>query len=565
MLCHSGAMEPAQLVVILCAICICALFAHRLKMAPPVAFLLGGIGLALIPGMHVPHIEPELMLILFLPPILMEAAFFTSIREFRANLSAIMLLAVGLVVLTAGVTAAVVVALLPGATWALGFVLGAIISPPDAAAATSALRGAPIPRRVVAILEGESLVNDASGIVLYKFAIAAVLLGSFSFADAGVQFLWKATAGVAIGLIVAYAFVRMYPLLREPSVEILFTFIPPYAAYLLAESVHASGVLAVVAAGLLVGWYAPSIFTPRMRIPAEAIWRMMVFFINALAFLLIGLQLPGLVERLGIYDPGFVALCTAAVCIAAIAVRFLYVFLWTHWWRPLLPGLARRRPRVPWQNIFVIGWTGMRGVVTLALAAAIPLELPNGEPFPYRDLIIFLAVAVILVTLVLQGITLPWLTSKLRLSFDPKRMQEEWLACRRTAHSAMETLNRLAQTDDVHHPALERIRAHYKERIESLGDGPNTPLDPHQRPSLETHPLVVAENRIWHAVLSSERETLLRMRREFSIDDDIMHEMLREMDMRASSFHYSDELPRTISEQKRFFWHRFLRRKAQTA
>lgn len=556
-------MEPAQLVILLCAICVCALLAHRLKVSPPVSFLLGGLGLALVPGMHVPHIEPEYMLVLFLPPILMEAAFFTSIREFRTNLQAILSLAVGLVFLTAGVTAAVTVALIPGATWAMGFLLGAIISPPDAAAATSALRGAPIPRRVVSILEGESLVNDASGIVLYKFALAAVMVGSFSFADAGVEFLWKAGAGIAVGLAIAYLCVRMFPLLREPSVEILFTFIPPYASYLLAESIHASGVLAVVAAGLLIGWHAPTLFSTRTRMPAEAVWKMVVFFINAMAFLLIGLQLPGLIQRLHVYDTSFVVTSAIAVCTAAIAVRFLYIFTLTHGWRIFWPSRAKRVPITAWQNIFLIGWTGMRGVVTLALALAIPFKLPGGETFPYRDLIIFLSVSVILATLVLQGISLPWLSSKLRLSFDPKRMQEEWLARKRTAHSAIEVLNRLANEDGVHQPALERIRQHYEERIESLGDGPNTPLDPHQRPSLETHPLIQAENRIWHEVLERERETLVRMRHEFTIDDDIMNELLREMDLRASSFYYKAEaVQHSLSEERRYFWHRRSRAKA---
>lgn len=559
-------MQPSELILILCVICLCALLAHRLKVAPPVAFLLGGLGLAMIPGMGVPHIEPELLLVLLLPPILMEAAFFTSIREFRTNLQAILLLAIGLVVLTAGATAAVLVALLPGAPWALGFVLGAIISPPDAAAATSALRGSPIPRRIVSILEGESLVNDASGIVLYKVAVAAVMVGSFSLADTSVDFMWKAGAGILIGLAIAYLCVRIFPLLREQSVEILFTFIPPYASYLLAESVHASGVLAVVATGLLIGWHAPTLFSPQMRTPAEAVWKMVVFFINALAFLLIGLQMPSLIARLNVYETSFVVTCTLAVCITAIATRFLYVFALTHAWRWFWPSRAKRVPHTPWQNVFVIGWTGMRGVVTLALAAAIPLTLEGGAPFPYRDLIIFLAVSVILVTLVLQGITLPWLSSKLKLSFDPKRMQEEWLARKRTAWSAMETLNRIEREEgELFRPALARIRSHYQERIEALGDGPNTPLDPHQRPSLGSHPLVQAENRIWHEVLKSERDTVVTMRRQFTIDDDVMHEMLREMDLRANSFFYaSDPLPRTINETKRFRWHRRLQRKASS-
>jgi CPA1 family monovalent cation:H+ antiporter len=547
-------MQPAILIVILCAICVCALLAHRLRLAPPVSFLLGGLALALIPGITVPHIEPETMLLLFLPPILMEAAFFTSIREFRANLRPILLLAIGLVVLTAGVTAAVVVAMLPTAGWALGFVLGAIISPPDAAAATSALRGAPIPRRVISILEGESLVNDATGIVLYKFAVAAVVIGGFSLGDATVEFAWKAGAGIIVGLGLAYIYLRIFPFFREQSVEILSTFVPPYAAYLLAESMHASGVLAVVSAGLLIGWHAPSLFSHRMRLPTEAIWKMMVFFINALAFLLIGLQLPGLVTRLGIYDASFVVLCAFAVCAAAIAVRFLYVFGTTYLLRSFFSGYCHREPLPSWQNIFLISWTGMRGVVTLALAAALPFTLQSGEPFPERDLIIFLAVSVILATLVLQGVTLPWITRTLSLTFDPKRMQEEWLARVNTTRRALATLDKLEKQEGIHLPALQRIRSHYQERLESLGDGPNTPLDGSIAPSLTSHPLVQAENRIWQEVLRTERETLLNMRREFTIDDNVMHDMLREMDLRANSFQYELDDPFTRGVIKSRSW-----------
>ena len=220
-------MEPSLLLIILAAICFCALIAHRLKLAPPIAFLIGGTALALVP--HMPHvvIDPEYMLLIFLPPILMEAAFFTSIRDFRSELRAILLLAVGLVIATAFVVGAVIVHLVPGATWALGLVLGAIVSPPDAAAATGALKGIRLPQRIVSILEGESLVNDATGIVLYKLALGAVMVGSFSLVDAGGMLVWKIIGGVSVGLVTGILFVKIYPYLRDLSVEILATFLAP--------------------------------------------------------------------------------------------------------------------------------------------------------------------------------------------------------------------------------------------------------------------------------------------------------------------------------------------------
>jgi Na+/H+ antiporter len=535
-------MQPSILLIILTAICVCALLAHRLKVAPPIAFLLGGLALALVPDMPKVHIDPEYMLLIFLPPILMEAAFFTSFRDFRDNLQQILLLAIGLVMMTSIAVAVTTVALVPGATWALGFVLGAIVSPPDAAAATAALRNIIIPKRVKSILEGESLVNDATGIVLYKFALAAMVVGGFSVADASLSFLFKAAGGLAVGVVVAFIFIRMFRYLVDPSVEILSTFIPPYAAYIIAESFHMSGVLGVVSAGLMIGWHAPSLFTPRMRLSAEAIWHMVVFFLNSLAFLLIGLQLPELVVRLDVMNNPSLITMALAVCVASVAMRFIWVFLMAYGLRRFMPSHLRLKYYPAWQNIFVVAWTGMRGVVTLALAFALPLTLPSGEAFPQRDLIIFLSTSVIIFTLILQGLTLPWLTRTLRLSFEPRRMKEEWHARVAGAKQALARLEELERMEDIHTPALLRIREHYTERLESLGDGPNTPLSPDNAPTLMSHPLLQAENRLWAEVLRRERETLVSLRRNYAIGDDVMNDILRELDLLASRFHYDAAL-----------------------
>ncbi len=536
-------MEPSQLLILFTAICVCALLAHRLQVATPIVFLIGGVALALLPGIQQVTIDPEYMLLLFLPPILMEAAFFTSIRDFRTELRPIFLLAVGLVVATTAAIGFVLVQLLPGATWALGLVLGAIISPPDAAAAIGTLKGIRLPKRTLIILEGESLINDASGIVLYKLAVGAVLAGTFSLVDAGELLLWKTIGGVGIGLIIAYIFVKLYPYLREPSVEILITFLPPYAAFMIAEHVGMSGVLAVVSAGLYVGWHAPRLFAPRMRIPTEAIWKMVVFFLNALAFLLIGLQLPSLIARLDIINNPDILLLAFAVCAVSVIVRFVWVYSMGIGLRHVLIRLGlESKERMPsWQNVFVVGWTGMRGVVTLALALALPLTLPDGNPFPFRDLIIFLSVSMIVFTLVLQGISLPWLIRKLTLTFDPKRMAEEWHARVNAARSALARLDELQHDTTVHIPALMRIREHYTERLQSLGDGPNTPLHPDHAPGLMSHPLLQAENRLWAEVLRKERETLLTMRENFTIGDDVLYDVVREMDLLAARFHHEED------------------------
>jgi Na+/H+ antiporter len=535
-------MEPSLLLIILATICLCALLAHRLKLAPPIAFLIGGVILALVP--HMPHvvIDPEYMLLIFLPPILMEAAYFTSIRDFRSESRAILLLAVGLVIVTAFVVGGVIVHMVPGSSWALGLVLGAIVSPPDAAAATGALKGIRLPKRIVSILEGESLVNDATGIVLYKLALGSVLVGSFSLVDASGLLVWKIIGGVSVGVVIGVIFVQIYPFLRDLSVEILATFLAPYAAYMICESYNMSGVLAVVASGLYIGWHAPSIFKARMRIPTEAVWRMVVYFLNALAFLLIGLQLPQLVQNLDLADHPDIIELAVAICVASVIVRFLWVYATGYGLRLILIRLGiDQRERLPnWQNVFVIGWTGMRGVVTLALALALPETLPNGAPFPERDLIVFLSICMIVFTLVLQGISLPWLVRKLTLTFDPKRMEEEWQARHAAAVNALARLDELKEDGTVHMPALARIREHYAERLQSLGDGPNTPLNPDNAPGLMSHPLLQAENRLWSEALRKERETLLQLRKSYTIGDDVLHDIMGEMDLLSARFYHEE-------------------------
>ena len=545
-------MEPTQILIVLTAICVCALLAHKLRVAPPIAFLLGGLGLALMPNMPQVSINPDYMLLIFLPPILMEAAFFTSLRDFRANMRPILLLAIGLVIMTSVGVAGVMVGLMPGVSWSLGFVLGAIVSPPDAAAATAALRGVRVPKRVTSILEGESLVNDATGIVLYKFAVAAVMMGSFSITEASTEFLWKCSGGLVIGLAVAYVFIRTFRYLLDPSLEILATLLPAFAAYILAEMVHASGILAVVSAGMMIGWHAPTLFNPRMRISMDAIWHTGVFFLNSVAFMLIGLQLPALLDRLNIDDHPMLLALALAVCVTCVAIRFIWVFLMSYGLRALMPANLRHQYYPAWQNVFVIAWTGMRGVVTLALALALPEYLRDGvTPFPHRDLIIFLGTSMIIFTLVIQGLSLPWLTRTLTLSFDHKRKKEEWHARRACAEQAVARLDELEAKGDanVHLPALVRIRDHLKERIESLGDGPHSPLNPGREVSLKNHPLLQAENRIWAEVLRRERMTVINMRRAYTIGDDVMNDLLREMDLLASRFHYEEQLlPESIEQ-----------------
>lgn len=530
-------MTTAEILIsLMLAVCALAMLAQRLRVSPPVVFLLGGVVFAGMPGLRDFNIEPSQILTIFLPPLLMEAAYFTSLRDLRRNAIPILQLAVGLVFVTAAAIACVFMHIAPDAGWAAAFVLGAIVSPPDSVAATAIIRTLRVPKRVITVLEGESLINDAAGLVMYKFAVAAVMTSQFSLAHATGQLLWMVFAGTAIGLCVGKLFVMLFPRMRDSSIEILCTFIVPYSAYLLAESLHSSGVLAVVAGGLYVNWHAPSLFSARLRLPAEAVWRMTTFFLSALVFLMIGIQIPSLLGRLT-YSPGVLAWYALIICFTAFIVRFVYVFCMAYGTRFLFARVLARDPYPAWQNVFLVAFTGIRGVVSLATALALPVAISWGVDFPYRDLIIFLAISLIVFTLVMQGLALPWIVRKLTLTFDHNRLAENWHARHTAAQTAMQRISELEKAeygDDS--PALARLKAHYLTRLDALGDGPNTPLQATEDGSIASHPVIQEEHRIWQELLKAEREAVISLRKSYTIGDDIMNDILRELDLLATRF-----------------------------
>lgn len=529
-------VTPELLLALLISVCILAMLAERLRLSAPIIFTLGGVAIGFLPGFPHLAIPPEWILIVFLPPLLMEAAYYTSLRDFRANLRPILQLAIGCVIATTVAVAFATEWIAPEMGLALGFVLGAIISPPDAVAAISTVRSLRVPKRITTILEGESLVNDATGLVLYGFAVAAVVTGSFSAPMAILQFVWKVGSGILIGISVALVYMRVFRYIRVTSTEILSTFLVPYLVYLIADGVQSSGVIAVVAAGLTVGWMSPEIFTPRFRLPAESVWRVVVFMLNGIVFLLIGLQFPGLLDRLPADRLDNYLGYALGICAATTLIRFVWVYALTYGTRVFMPSVLRKDPYPPWQNVFIIAWTGMRGVVSLATALALPLTLANGEPFPYRDLLIFLATVVIIFTLVFQGLTLPWLLKRLDLGYNPALLLEDWHARHQITRRALQALDELKERPDMQAPALQRVFGFYQDRLESLGDGPNTPLHLAEAPPSDLHPLVAAENRIWQHVIAAERQAIVEMRKAYQISDDLMHNLLREMDLLATRF-----------------------------
>lgn len=515
---------------------ICGL-AQRARLSYPIACVLGGIGLASLPEFPSFNIPPNLIFLIFLPVLLTEAAYFTSVRDFKRNLRSISQLAFGLVFFTAFAVAYVMQYLFPGCGWAVGLVMGAIVSPPDAIAATSIMKNLKAPRRIKTILEGESLINDVAGLVIYKFAVAAIVTGSFSLTQASGHFVWMLLSGVAVGWVAANIYIKIFPYIKEQSVEILSTFLLPYAIYIITEEINGSGVLAVVTSGIVTGWLSPRYFSSTFRLQATAVWKMATFVMNGLVFLLIGLYFPSLASSMS--SDQIIKLVKAVLIISGVMItaRFLWVYLNAFGQIWLLRRNGRNTRYPTWQNVFVVAWTGMRGVVSLATALALPFGLADYTAFPYRNEMIFIAFGVILVTLVFQGMPLPWILKRLSLRYEPHYIEENWLARKEAAYGALKTLGKIAVTaDPMQAGALKRIIGHYNDKILSLGDGPNTPLTFNQAPVAEIHPIIKAENDIWQQVLTVERQTILTMRNSFQISDEVMHELLREIDLMDNRF-----------------------------
>jgi Na+/H+ antiporter len=407
-----------EIVLLLLATCVgLGLLARKLRLPEPTLLVIGGLVLSLQPwAPRIPPLEPDLVLLFFLPPLLYAAAFNTHWNSFRTNLRAISLLAVGLVLFTAGIVAIVAHELI-GLPWAVGFVLGAIVSPPDAVAALAITRQVKVPDIVTTILEGESLVNDASALVAMRTGVAVVVGGTFSILDATTNFVVVSLGGIAIGWIGGLLVTRMHRSLNRTGIAdakltIAITLLTPFAIYLPAEKLHVSGVLAVVTAGLWVGQRCESLFPEEIYLEARAVWEMVEFLMNGLIFILIGFQLPVILEALDSkYTPGELAAYSLGISATVILARFLWVFPGAYWPRWIDRNLlGKDAPPPPWPNVFVVAWTGMRGVVSLAAAMALPVK------FPHRDLVQFLTFWVIFVTLVGQGLTLPWIIRKLGVS-----------------------------------------------------------------------------------------------------------------------------------------------------
>lgn len=500
----------------------------------PITYVLGGIGLAMVP--HMPRIElnPEIFFAGFLPPLLFSDGWLTPLREFGKALRPITMLATGLVIVTTLTVGGVAHWLIPAMPLALAFALGAVVSPTDAVAVSAVTETLKVPTRVTTVLNGESLMNDATGLVAFKFALAAMVAGTFSLGAAVGNFAWLTVAGLGLGLLVGWLVGRLRDLLirthnADALVEITLSLLTPYAAYLTAEAVHASGILAAVAAGLYSGWRDPVKMDAETRQTAWTVWSTILFWLNGLAFVLLGLQFPAVLGAVsGDYSAGQLAGFVAAVAGAAMVLRIAWFFpgAYLPFW--VSKRICRKEKRPPWQAVLVGGWAGIRGTVTLAAALSIPKTLADGRPFPLRDLVIFLAFGVILMTLLVQGTTIEWLIRRLGLREDGVAETEDHLARTTAIAAGLKTLRALEATETApaNRAALNRVLAEYDERMAELVAEGETRSHAHERRS--------AEKRYRLLALEAERHALDDLWRRAVIADDVYRPLQQLLDFEDS-------------------------------
>lgn len=455
----------------------------------PITHVLGGSLVALLPGFPVMTLDPGFFFLCFLPPLLFADGWLMPLREFRQASRAILTLAIGLVIFTTVTVGFTAYWMVPGLPLSLAFALGAVVSPTDAVAVGAITARLKVPRRLTTVLNGESLMNDATGLVAFKFALAALVAGTFSPGRAAASFVMVAVGGLGVGLLIGYAAGKLRDLLirfhgPDPFIEITISLMTPFAAYLVAEPLGVSGILAVVAAGMFSGWRDPIRMDVEVRQTAWAVWAMVIFWLNGLAFLLLGLQFPRLFAAVrNTYSLGQLALFTAGIAGVAVVGRLLWVFPGAYVPFLLSRKLCAREVQPSWRSVTVAGWAGMRGTVTLAAALSIPLVLPNGSPFPSRDIVIFLAFGVIAVTLLLQGTTLEWLIQRLGLKEDDAKSEEERLARTTAVDAGLRALR--AREISVAAPeegaALGAVIAEYESRLAELTAEGESQASAHRR------------------------------------------------------------------------------------
>ena len=518
---HFGAHQDLQLLALLVALGALLALAPALRMPLPILLVLGGVAMGFIPGLPEVSLPPDVVLVGVLPPLLYSGAFFTSLRELRKNKRPVSFLAFGLVGATMAVVGAVAHEWI-GLSWPVAFTLGAIVSPTDALAATEIASMLGAPRRIVSLIEGESLVNDGTALVLYKAAVGAAVGATFSLLDTSGRIVLNVIGGIAVGLAVGYVVRRVRRKLDDPPVEVAIAVLSGYLAYLPAVAIGVSGVLAAVTIGVYMGWHTPELTNERTRLAGDAFWDIFVFLVNALLFVLVGLQLRRIVDALSGLSTARLAGYAGLVCAAVVVTRIAWVPVGAY-----LPRAASRRireadPYPPWQWLAVISWAGARGAVSLVAALALPTS------FPDRQLIIFLTFAVIVATLVVQGLTLPALVRGLDVHDDGAAEREDAKARIRAAEAALARLEELVAEGVVREDTAERLRGslsfranRFRARFDEGDDG-----------AIEERS--VAYQRVMRELIAAEQSALIRLRNERVIDDTVMQRVQRDLDLEAA-------------------------------
>jgi Na+/H+ antiporter len=520
-----SAHDSVLLGLLLAAVAGLLALAPLLRIPYPILLVVGGLALGFIPGLPHPVLDPNIVLVGVLPPLLYSAAFFTSLRDLRRNVRPLSLSAVGGVLATTVAVAAVCHAFIAALSWPVSFVIGAIVAPTDAVAATAIASRLGIPRRLGTLIEGESLINDATALVAYGFAVAAVLTGSFSLWHAMWRFVFDVVGGVAVGLVVGFVIRQARRRLNHSPTEIAIALFSGYFAYLPAEALGVSAVLAAVTVGIYVGWYTPELTTAQTRLQGDAVWEILVFVLNALLFALVGLQLEPILHRLAGRSAESLISDGLVVSGAVIVTRLLYTFPAVYVPRLLFRRVRERDPYPPWQYPAFLGWTGLRGAVSLAAALALPLTTRGGVPFPDRDLITFLAFSVILATLVVQGLSLPGLIHVLGLEDDGISAKEETKARIYAAEAALTRLDELAGSDWVREQTLARMRGSYTFRLNRF----RARFDGEDDGSIEQQSQDY--QRLRREVLDAERQAVVDLRRAGRISDEVMNRVQRDLDL----------------------------------
>lgn len=533
----TGNVQAVELVFLFLLLFVVAfgMLARKIQTPYPIVLVIAGTLLGFVP--HIPKItlNPDVIFFVILPPLLYAAAWVTSWRDFSFNLVSILLLAFGLVGFTVFGVSAGAHWLIPGFDWRIGFVLGAIVAPTDAIAATAIANRLGLPKRIVDILEGESLVNDASGLLFLEFGIALVVRGQTPTAAEGLERMtFLIVAGLAVGLATAWIVERVERHIDDGPIEIAISILTPYAAYFGADRIHASGVLAVVACGLYLSRRSSHFFSPEVRLQIWGFWDSFVFALNGLVFVLIGLQLPHALAGIHEYRLGTLLLFGALFSGLVILLRMIWVFPGAFLANRIRTRLLHQKIDFPPLNaILVTGWTGMRGVISLAAAIALPETLADGTPFPYRDLIIFLAFSVIFVTLVLQGLTLPFVVRLLGLAnataANAEAGEEEQAARREMLQSALAHLEKTRADDEIEFREIyDDLTGHYQHRLAAIGavDDPENALSPDHRQRHE---------RLLRELVRVERITAIRLRDKGRISDETLRQLEYELDLREAN------------------------------